>query len=243
LKLWLEEAQVYYAALQKDLVNTEALQKSQLKLLEYTRERHARHRDRHRGDVTRFTIRAPMGGLVVMQSIWRGGDMGQVQEGDQVNPGQAFMKIVDTQNMVVEANVNQVGSERLRVGQPATVHFDAFPEIRLAAKVYSIGALAVGGWRQNFYIRNVPVKIQLLENDPRVIPDLSASADVTLERKENTLLIPKEAVRLNGDKSFVYVKSGEQFIPRDIQLGEQNYTQAMVLAGLDGDEEVALNYR
>ena len=243
LKLWLEEAQVYYSALQKDLVTTEALHKSQLKLLDYTRERHARHRDRHRGDVTRFTIRAPMDGLVVMQSIWRGGDMGQVQEGDQVNPGQAFMKIVDTQNMVVEANINQVGSERLRVGQPAVVHFDAFPEIQLAGKVYSIGALAVGGWRQQFYIRNVPVKIQLIENDPRVIPDLSASADVTLQRQENTLLIPKEAVKLNGDKSLVYMKSGEQFTPREIQVGEQNYTHAIVLAGLNGGEELALNYR
>ena len=42
-----------------------------------------------------------------MSQIWRGNEMGQVQAGDRVFPGQGFMKIVNT----------QVDAGR-RVGQP-----------------------------------------------------------------------------------------------------------------------------
>lgn len=213
---------------------------SELKILEYTRNRHVRHRDRHVVDLRKFTIRTPMDGLVVMQSLWRGGDMGQVQEGDQVAPNQPFMKIVDPNSMQVDASVNQVDSERIRIGEPATVRFDAFPGLHLKGRVFSIGALAVGGWRQNYYIRAVPVKVQLLEQESRVIPDLSASADVVVESKSDALLVPLAAVFEDGDKTVVYVKKQQDFAAREVKLGLRNNVQVEVLEGLTGGERVAL---
>ena len=87
-------------------------QAAEIRILELTRDRHQRHRDRHRVDVERFKIYSPMGGLVVMQSIWRGGEMGQVQVGDQVSPGQLFMKIVDTSSMQLEATSTRWKAKR-----------------------------------------------------------------------------------------------------------------------------------
>ncbi|HWC00550.1 MAG TPA: HlyD family efflux transporter periplasmic adaptor subunit, partial [Bryobacteraceae bacterium] len=161
LKLSVEEAEAQYQASLQDLKTTEASQKAQIRILELTRDRHARHRDRHKVDVTRFTIHAPLPGLVVMTTVWRGGDMGQVQLGDQVSPGQPFMKIVETSSMQLEATINQTESEGLRLGQQAEVNFDAFPDLHLRGKVEAVAALATGGWRQNYYIRNVPVRVAL----------------------------------------------------------------------------------
>jgi multidrug efflux pump subunit AcrA (membrane-fusion protein) len=240
LKLWVEEADAEYKQLEKDLGITEQLHASQIRILEFTRDRHARHRDRHAFDVTRFTMNAPISGLVVMQSIWRGGEMGQVQLGDQVAPGQPFMKVVDTSSMQVDATVNQVESEQLRIGQPVVVGFDAFPDLRLKGKVSSIGAMAVGGWRQNYFIRSIPVKVDIVEQDPRVIPDLSASADVTVNRKPNVLQVPLEAVHDEAGKTFVWVKRGNSFEKRAVQLGDSSNTHAAVESGLRAGEEVAL---
>src|SRR5213078_2267749 len=96
----------------KELLQEVQIQKvsfaAEIRILELTRDRHARHRDRHKIDIERFTINAPMTGLVVMQSLQRGGDTAQVQIGDSVSPGQPFMKIVDTSRMQVEAALNQV---------------------------------------------------------------------------------------------------------------------------------------
>ncbi|HTM50950.1 MAG TPA: HlyD family efflux transporter periplasmic adaptor subunit, partial [Bryobacteraceae bacterium] len=170
LQLAIDEAAAEYKELQSELGTTVEKQRAEMRVLEYTRDRHARHRDRHRRDVTRFTMRAPIGGLVVMQSVWRSGDFGQIQEGDQVWPGQPFMKIVDTRSMQVEARINQVESEDVHIGQAATVNFDAFPGLHLNGKVYSVSAMGVGGWRDNYYLRTLPVVITILGSDSRLIP-------------------------------------------------------------------------
>ena len=240
LLLGIQEAEAQYKELQTELGTTAEKQRAEIRVLEYTRDRHTRHRDRHRRDVTRFTMQAPIGGLIVMQSVWRSGDFGQIQEGDQVWPGQPFMKIVDSNSMQVEAHINQVESENVHIGQPARVNFDAFPGLRLEGKVRSVGAMGVGGWNENYYIRSLPVVISLQSTDSRVIPDLSASGDIVVGHKENVLLAPLEAVDTERGKSVIYVKRGGSFARRAVQLGEQNNTQVEILAGLQAGDEIAL---
>jgi len=120
------------------------------------------------------------------------------------------------------------------------VGLDAFPELRFKGHVYSIGALAIRSGRENFYVRSVPVRIAVDGRDARFIPDLSAWADVEVERQENVLLVPREAVQPEGGESVVYVKGASGFEKRTVEVGSRNGTHAVVLAGLQAGEEVAL---
>ncbi len=240
LKLSVEEAEAQYKELQSELPLTAAQQKAELRILDLTRIRHERHRDRHAGDIKRLTIAAPIPGLVVMQSTFRGGEMRQIQEGDQMHPGESFMKVVDTASMQLDATVNQVEAEELRIGQTATIGFDAFPGFYMHGKIYAIGALAVGGRFQNFYIRNIPVRILIEGQDPRLIPDLSASGDIRIEEKDNALLLPLSAVRVEGKKTVVTVKTPGGFETRPVELGSQNNTHAVVVSGLQAGDEVVV---
>ena len=240
LKLSVEEAEASYKELLQEVQIQKAVHASEIRILELTRDRHARHRDRHKGDIEKFTIEAPMPGLVVMQTLQRGGDTAQVQLGDQVSPGQPFMKIVDTSSMQVQASLNQVESEEIRIGERAEVHFDAFPDLMLKGRVYSIGALAAAGWRQSYFIRSVPVNVAIESSDPRLIPDLSASGDIVVASTDNALTAPQEAVFNEGGKPTVYVKQAGRFEPRAIELGERNNTQFVVKAGLAAGDEIAL---
>ncbi len=240
LKLSVEEAQANYDELVKEVEITRQSNAANVRILELTRDRHKRHRDRHYADVERFKIYAPMSGLAVMQSIWRGGDMGQVQVGDQLTPGQPFMKIVDTNSMQLDASLNQVEAEGIRLGLPVEVHFDAFPDLVAEGEVHSIGALAVGGWRLNYYIRTVPVNIAIRTHDRRVIPDLSASGKIVLERKANALAVPLDGLFSEGGKTVAYVKQGDGFQARAVETGERNHTQAIVVTGLTVGDEIAL---
>ncbi|MGH9627701.1 MAG: efflux RND transporter periplasmic adaptor subunit, partial [Bryobacteraceae bacterium] len=240
MKLSLDEAEARYKQLQADLASTQASQKAEIRILELTRDRHASHRGRHANDLQKFTIHAPMDGLAVMLSTWRGGEMGQIQQGDSIRPGQGFMKIVSTDDMIVEGTINQAESSLFRIGQEARVHLDAFPGLELKGRVHSIGALAVGGWRQNYYIRNIPLRVRIDGVDSRLIPDLSASADVVHAREENRVLVPLNAVRTEDGKTFAYVKNGESFERREVELGLRNELHAAVLAGLDSGDEVRI---
>jgi HlyD family secretion protein len=241
LKLNLDEAEARYKQQIADLDNKKKVHQATLRILEYTKDRHVRHRERHLNDLKKFTIHAAMDGLVVMTSIFRGSEMGQVQQGDRVYPGQLFMKVVDTSKMHVEASINQVESSDFRVGQEAKINLDAFPGLTFPGKVHSIGALAVGGWRSNYFIRNIPVLVRIQGNDPRLIPDLSSGADVVLERAENKTIAPLAAFSTEKGRQVAYVKKAETWEQRTVELGLKNDNHAVVLSGLNPGEEVRLN--
>jgi HlyD family secretion protein len=241
LQLSLDEAEASYKQQLADTTSKRASHQAELKILEITRERHTRHRNRHLLDLKRFTIYADMDGLAVMSPIFRGGEMGQMQQGDRVFPGQGFMKIVNPRSMQLEGTINQSETSDFRVGQTARLSFDAFPGMEMKGKIYSLGALAVSGWRLNYYIRTLPVRVQIQGSDPKLIPDLSASADVVVGREENKILVPLGAVSEENGNAVVYVKKGEGFERRDVQLGLKNDLEAVVVSGLRAGDEVRLN--
>ena len=242
LKLSVEEAQAAYDELSTDLAFKQASQKAELAVLSFTLERHMRHRDRHKKDAERFKVDTPLGGLVVLQSMYSGGEPRQIQEGDQVFSGQSILKVVAQNSMQVEGNISQADSQLFRVGQVASIGLDAFPGVTLKGKIYSLGAIAAAGFRQTNYIRNVPVRVEILGTDRRLIPDLSASADILLDQQPSAILVPRAAVVAENSKHFVYVRKGNQFEKRAIELGPRNYTQQVVRSGVRQGEEVALNY-
>ncbi len=242
LKLSLDEAEARLQQSRLDLPNKRIIHEAEVKILGFTTERHVRHVDRHMVDLKAYTIYSPMEGLVVLHSQYRGGgESYQVQQGDQLGSGQPLMKIVNPRSMQIEANVNQTEGSELKIGQNVTIGLDAFPGLTLKGRIYSIGALAVGGWRQNFYIRNVPIKLIIEGSDPRLIPDLSAYGDVTIESQQNATLVPLGALTKEGQKYYVHVKQPTGFQKREVAIGATNNIHATVLSGLQPDQEVRLN--
>jgi multidrug resistance efflux pump len=240
LQLNLDEAEATYKQQDAEVATRQGDQ-AEIRILEITRDLNQAHLNRHLGDIVKFEMKAPMNGLIVMQQIFRGSEMAQIQEGDQVSPGQPIMKIVDPSSMQVEAAVNQSESSQLRISQPATIGLDAFPDLRFRGYVYSIGALAVRGGRESLYVRTVPARVAIQGSDARLIPDLSAWVEVEVERLEGVLLIPREAVLAEGGSTVTYVKGPGGFERRAITLGPGNSRQVVVVAGLTAGDEVALS--
>lgn len=241
LELNAEETAARHKQLLQDLGFHRAAYGAELRILTLTKERQQRHHDRHAHDLQAFTIYAPLDGLAVMTQIWRGGEMGQVQEGDQVSPGQNFMKVVNPATMQLEAKANQAESSGLRVGQKVKIRLDAFPGLLFGGHVYSIGALAAAGWSNSVWVRNVPVNVLIDGADPRVIPDLSASGEVQIAHAENVLTVPMSAVRLAAGKPTVSVKRGDAFEDRPVTLGVNDGRLVAVTSGLQAGDEVRLN--
>jgi multidrug resistance efflux pump len=240
LKLAVEQADARYKQQQKDQDYRRASQKAELRILEIAAIRAKTRVERMENNLSRFVLKAPMDGLVVLQNIFRGGEFTSVQLGDQLASGQPIMKIVDPGSMQVEAIVNQVQSSQLRIGQRVRIGMDAFPDLKLTGRVHSIGALATGGWMQSFYVRNVPVLIAIDGRDPRVIPDMSAYADVTLERVESALQIPRSAVHAEEGTTYVHLKTPQGFVKKTVTLGPENDNSIVVKAGLNVGDEVRI---
>lgn len=242
LKLSADEAEASYRELQRDVEQKKIAQKAELRIQEISYDLQKKNVERYNKDLERLTLITPIDGLVVMMSQNRpGGDQVTYGEGDRVQPGMPFMKIVNPASMQVEGTINQAESSSFRIGQMAAIGLDAFPGASYEGKVYAIGALATGGFRQNYYIRSVPVRVQVQNPDKRMIPDLSASADILLGRADNVLTIPASALHRENGKDVVYVKGPKSFEPREVKIGLHNGTHAEVLEGLKEGDQVRIN--
>jgi RND family efflux transporter MFP subunit len=237
LRLALEEAQAAYKEMQSEVALTEQSLAADLRNAEISMKMEELHVERHENDLKKLVIRSPISGMVVLQTMFRpGGDQVTVAVGDRMGPGQPVMKIINPEKMMVEGTVNQAEVTRLRIGQEAVIGLDAFPEATYRGKVYSIGAIGVGSRRENYYIRNIPVKVIIENADRRVIPDLSAFANVLVDSQPDVLLVPSSAVGEQDGKHFVYVRTPKGFEKREVKAGQSNGVQTAILEGLkEGD--------
>ncbi|MCX6609774.1 MAG: HlyD family efflux transporter periplasmic adaptor subunit [Acidobacteria bacterium] len=243
LQLAVEESDAKYKQLLKDMDFKKQSQASEMRILQYTMERHMRHRDRHKADLKKFVVSAAMDGLAVVQPVFRGSENDTIKVGDIVAPGQVAMKIVDPKSMQVEGNINQTEVSQFRIGETAKITVDAFPGMSLKGRLYSVGALAVMGGRQQSFIRTIPVRVAIEGFDPKLIPDLSAAAEVlTGTGDDKAVLIPRGAIHEQDGKTFVFAKQGVNFVKREVKTGDMNDTQIVIQSGVSAGEEVALNY-
>jgi cobalt-zinc-cadmium efflux system membrane fusion protein len=198
---------------------------------------------RAQANVERMVVRAPIGGLFVVADIRRGGDLMPVRAGDQLGRGQQYGQIVDPRSIVVEATVNQVDVEDLRLGARARVRFDGFTDLEVPAHVYSIGPLSKPSRARAAYVSEVPVFLKVERMDDRLIPNLTAYADVVLESQPSAAIIPREAVfrEARADQPFAYVKTDDGWDKRELELGPANYTDIAVRSGVKAGEQVALD--
>jgi HlyD family secretion protein len=239
-KLSVEETELNYKQLLAEQALVEESQRAQIRSSELNRDQSKIEMQRAEINVQKMTMKSPMDGIVVMQSIVRNGEFGQIREGDQVQAGQPFVQIVDPSSMVLNATVNQVDAERLRLGMKATVRMDAYPDIELPATLVGIGAMAKASTFRARYVGEIPVRLKIEKMDPRIIPDLTGSAEIVVGTEKNTLLAPRSAVFAEEAGSFMFVQGPEGWIKKKVELGLPNFTQVSIHSGVQKGDVVAL---
>lgn len=241
-RLAVEEAQAEYAALQTDLPLQIASQTAMLRIYELGTEIAQMHVDRHQRDMSRLTIHSPVEGMVVIRQMHRhGGEDVTYAVGDRLSPGGLLMQVVDQRSMQVESLVNQAEYGQFRIGQRAKIRLDAYPGAEYQGRVYAIGSLATAPGRQGAWLRTIPLRVQIDNPDSRVLPDLTASAEVSVDQVEDALLLPAEALIEERGQTFVQVQKGEVVERRAVTGARIHGGRAAVLDGVDEGEIVLLD--
>ena len=150
-----------------------------IRILEIQRDRTKQTMLHARANAQSMQVRSPLDGVVVLNTIWKEGKMGEVQEGDQVRPGVPFMQVVDPSRMQVAVEVNQEDFLALKIGQRVKVRLDAYPEMVFNGRLEQIAPVARNG-SFSLKVRTFTAIFSIEGNDPRLMPDLSAAVDVNL---------------------------------------------------------------
>ncbi|MDZ4800798.1 MAG: efflux RND transporter periplasmic adaptor subunit [Bryobacteraceae bacterium] len=243
-KLAAEEADAKYKQLVAELKFAEASYASQIRIADLELQQAHVELKRAEANTDRMIMKAPINGLIVMQTIFRGSEMAQIQAGDQLYSGMRFMQIVDPSSMILNTSLNQVDSDLIRVGAKARVRFDAFPGLELPATVQAIGAMTRPAMMRAAFVKEIPVILKLDKLDPRVIPDLSVSVDVEIASAQESTIAPLAAVFEDDSQANVtwaWVRKETGWEKRQVQVGISSNLDVVIKSGLQPGEIVALD--
>ena len=209
-----------------------------IRILQIRREKAESAMRQAETNATRMEVHSPIGGLAVLRTVWKSNTMAEVQEGEEVRAGVPVVNIVNPEMMRVRARVNQADISGLRVGQRVRVGLDAYPDLSFAGTVAQISPLGVTSGLSP-KVRSFMALIDVKGSHPNLMPDLTASLDVELERVPSALVVPREAVRYDGDKAFVRIKRGDRFEDAPVKVGSRSGHEAVITEGLADGAVVA----
>jgi multidrug efflux pump subunit AcrA (membrane-fusion protein) len=207
--------------------------------LAYLRDRHARFKgrlDRLEGAIAKMVVSAPIDGVVVYRSTWRGE---KKKVGDPCWVGEACIEVTDTREMEARGEVDELESARVRVGQPVRVRLEALPETEWAGKVESL--------RPNVYrqsprtpIKVIGVNIALEKLDAsRMRPGMQFRGRLETGKVAGVVLAPLGAVFMRSDGPVVFRRTATGFDKVKVVLGQRSRVQVEVKSGLQAGDRVA----
>ncbi len=236
----LEEARARLKQLRETYDLKRKSAQADLRLLQIQRERARAAMLHSQQNAESMSIRAPNPGVVVLNTTWKLGQMGEVQEGDQVRSGIPFMQVMNPGAILVRARANQMDASMLQVGQHVRVRLDAYPDAEFDGR---LDRLAVIGATSSMSdkVRGYPVVFTIDGSDPRLMPGLTAAVDVEVERHANALVIPRDAVIEEGNKAFVFAKNGAGWEKRAVTLGPRNAVEVVAASGVRAGDTLLRN--
>ena len=158
--------------------------------------------------------------------------------GDQVGPGTVAFRLDDLSRLLVDVQVSEVDINRIQVGQPVSLIFDAILNKEYSGVVSEVSP--VGTTAQGTVDFTVTVEISDADEDVR--PGMTAAVNMVIDQLENVLLVPNRAVRTREGERVVYVLRDGTLEPVEIRLGASSEDMSQVLEGeLDEGDQIVLN--
>lgn len=171
-----DNARARLTSLRKSDGSRRVAESAALEILKLQMERQKVALERAQSNAEKLVLKAPLAGMVALENLWRGGSMGNAQEGDQLFPGQGLLKIFDPGAMEVRTMIGEPDTVALQSGATAMVYLDAYPDAVFKARFESASPVATAALGSP--IKNFTAKFRLEGADPRLLPDLSAAVIV-----------------------------------------------------------------
>lgn len=174
-----------------------------------------------------LNIRAPFDGIVYSLPV---------HQGSYVNPGDLVLQEADLSKVLVRAFVDEPDVGRLASGQPIELTWDAVP-----GRTWNGSVTTIPSTVKLLGTRNVGETTCVVDNqDLRLLPNINVGVTIVTGEHRDALTVPREAVRLDENKKFVYQVMNDELHRRDIQTAISNLTEVEVTGGLTDKVVVAL---
>jgi Cu(I)/Ag(I) efflux system membrane fusion protein len=170
-----------------------------------------------------LTVYAPSSGIVLKR---------EALPGKYVEPGTTLYEVADLTRVWISADIYESEVAAVRLNQPVSVTFVAYPGTTFRGKVaYIYPSL-------NAEARTIRVRVDL--PNPELTLKLGMYGNVTVQTDAvHTLVVPKEAVLETGLRQLVFLDRGQgRYEPASVKLGRRSQDDVEVLEGLTAGDRI-----
>lgn len=170
-------------------------------------------------------ILSPIEGVVTLRSV---------KAGNMIQAGSAAFRVTRLDQLEAQVHVPERDIHKLAPGQPATLTVDAWPDRTFRAVIGRINPVV------DAQSGTVKVTLRVAANQPELKPGMFGRVEVLYDRRENAVLVPRDALMIEDASPAVFVVSGGKARHRAVRLGYSDGAHAEVLEGLRAGEQVVV---
>ncbi len=171
-----------------------------------------------------LTFSSPYGGYVLEKNVL---------EGQRVMMGDALYKLADLSVVWAEGEVFEQDMAAMRLGQQVTLEFEALAGQMMTGRITYVYPTV------NPETRTAKIRVALVNQGMRLKPGMYATLRSSGLAAKATLGVPRSAVLQTGERSLVFVKTGNgQLEPREVKVGSASEDRIEILSGLRAGETV-----
>jgi RND family efflux transporter MFP subunit len=175
--------------------------------------------------LTDSKIRAPFDGLIVRRIR---------DPGDVVVPGSAILSLISTEQLWINAWVDETEMARLKTGQTAKVIFRSESGTTLPAKLIRLGK------ETDRETREFVVDVEILKLPENWAVGQRAEVFVETARKTDVVLIPNNFINRKGEQTGVFVNRNGVVAWQTVELGLRSRDSVEIVNGIDAGETIIL---
>ncbi len=175
-------------------------------------------------------IVASLPGVIILRNV---------VQGQTIDPSVVMFAMSDTLISLAQVDESDIG--RIRMGMPARITLDSYPDKHVMGKVFDI--LFEGKNVSNVIQYGVKIKVDRVPDYFR--SQMTANVSFIIRKKDDALLLPAGAVRDGDGGKRVLVPAGQgKTASREVKLGIQTDQTVEVVDGLaEGDAVVVKTVR
>ncbi|GII58464.1 RND transporter [Planotetraspora thailandica] len=151
--------------------------------------------------------------------------------------GSGFIEIADPAKLQIVGQFTESDVTKLKVGQAATVSFDALTGVTATGKVSVIDPQP----QTNNNVVQYAVTISLSGVPATVRLGQTASLQVIVSRADNALAVPSSSITTAGGQSTVKVLENGKQVVKPVQIGIKGDTTTEIKSGLQEGDQVVRN--
>ena len=237
IQLNLEKAEIALGRSKEQIDNRIKIQKEEVKQKKLSIEQNNSQLNEAHETLSKLFLISPSPGIAIISLNWSSGNKFQI--GDQCWSGFPLIQLPDLSSLKATAKINEVDIAKISKGLKVEIKPDAFSDSIFTGQVNSVANLAVNKSRES-RVKVFPVEILINETNKNLLPGLTVSCRLIIDQIDDVLYVPIEAINAEGDKNFVYKKSGSGYNKVEVEVGTSNSDYMIITKGLSVNDEVAL---